>query len=82
MEQGDRRWLTIFVCQCPNCGYPRVEYVLPSFEPNPQYLRELKLGMLECERCREKFRPLPLECHHTTVEMTLKKDFQLRSEDK
>lgn len=79
MGDTEERWLTIFVCKCPNCGYPRVESVLPAFAPSDEYLRKLILGNSECERCHQRYQPIARECHHWTVQMTLKSDFQSRT---
>ena len=54
-------WVSVFIGQYPNCGWPRVEHVLPSFKPTDDYLKKLILGALDCERfaisarCREMF---------------------------
>ncbi len=81
-DNTDQRWLTIFACQCPNCGHPRVEHVLPAFLPSPEYIKELKLGMLPCERCHFRWQPLAHECCLNVLAVNLKKDFQIHTPDK
>ena len=79
MGDTEHCWLTIFVFRCPNCGFPRVEYTTPTFPPTGEYLRDLKFGNLKCSRCKSRFQPLALECHHSTVETILKNDFPRRT---
>ena len=79
MDNTEQRWLAIFISKCPNCGYPRVESVLLAGAPSDEDLRTLMLGNLECERCHQRYQQPARECHHTTVELTLKSDFQSRT---
>jgi hypothetical protein len=78
----EQRWLVVFVCPCPNCGQPRVEYVFLGFLPDTQCIKELILGNLPCERCHLKWQPLAQECYVSTHPQLLKRDFQTHTPDK
>jgi hypothetical protein len=82
MDNLEQHWLTIFACQCPQCGYPRVEHAISAFPPAPESLKELKLAMLPCVRCQWNWQPSPPECCLNIVAVPLKKDFRSYTPDK
>jgi hypothetical protein len=82
MNDTERRWLVVFVCPCPNCGQPRVEYLFPAFLPDAQQIKEFVLGNLPCDRCQLRWQPNAQECFASVHPQLLKKDFQSYKQDK
>ena len=81
-KELEAAWVSILICPCPHCAHPRVDHAVLGFSPDANYLNNLKLAMIECERCHEKFRPLPPGCHHKVFEFRQRRDFQPRTVDK
>lgn len=75
-------WVAVFDCPCPRCGHPRLDHAVLGFQPQKDDLDTLKLGLIECDRCHEKFRPLSRECHLTILERRQRRDFQTHTPDK
>jgi hypothetical protein len=49
-----------------------VDHAILNVQPSNDFLDVYKLGMIECERCHEKFRPLSPTCHPIVVPRTQK----------
>lgn len=75
-SDNEQRWLIVFVCACPNCGQPRVEYFFPGYLPDDEAIKKTTLGNLPCERCHLRWQPVAAECHVSVHPQILKKDFQ------
>jgi hypothetical protein len=82
MNDTVKSWLVVFVCPCPNCGYPRVEYVFAENLPEATEIDGFMLGNLPCDRCYYRWQPSVHERYSSIHPQILKKDFQSYKTDK